>query len=55
MPYDISKKYTNTKLFSKVVFVDKDGYVILRGDDEYKFNDNIKNTLLKDIYEEKKE
>ena len=51
--YSISKKYIRAKLFSQIVFIDKDGFVIARGNDEYKFNDNIKDTILKDFFNKK--
>lgn len=53
--YTTAKQYIDSGLFSEIVFIDKNGYVIARGDNEYLFNDNIKDTLLKNIFEQKKE
>lgn len=53
--YITAKKYIDSKLFTKILFIDKDGFVIARGGNEYLFNDDIKDTLLKDIFNKKGE
>ncbi len=53
--YTTAKKYIDSKLFTKILFIDNKGFVIARGENEYLFNDNIKNTLLKDIFNKKEE
>ncbi|MEA3513350.1 MAG: HAMP domain-containing sensor histidine kinase [Campylobacterota bacterium] len=51
--YQRSRHFIDSKIISNVIFIDKNGLVVSRGTNEYKFNDHIQNEKINNLFKNK--